>query len=820
MADINLKCPKLRDLIRQKLNLQRFDEPFQTLIEEAFLRASYVLDLTPEELMEDLNNFNNSIYYISWGNCNGAKNVMGVVYPGERRMEFNTDFWQNIMNTYSPNIYCTKFFESFSHEVLHGMQNVYDNIGNIYNRAGGWNKQLNNRSHAIYEICTQGTAAKMANDRFFYQFKESEILTGDGYSNEIFAIPLIASTFGVSEQEVLKYGMREREKLVGVLDRNIGNKEKTAELLNKIEEQLDFLHSIWFPDSNQKKFIKMSDKEKQKNSSQIIINLVDICQEALAHRIMNTSLDFDKDVAIKFKYDQRKIEATLRHEIERFNWTFKDDYITLQRRFEYTSDAVYIKRAIEVFNEIGKDKTGRYLRIAPELIAAVKRNDFDFCMRMGIIQKDELTYTLVENANEFNLKRIHEDYNDFRRWDNKTIFEAIYPGLNIPFSSFKKSSLKGWTDIYTPQGLQKIQDLRYVLNNQKYKYGIESKEYLLSFFDTQEYDMENFYSNFTRQNNARDVFRRSFRTIYDKEFLAKYIAEIFVNTNFEPNGTLKEVSTDEEKRIQSLLHPTIIKYGRSQLVYAIEKIIVNDEYDGVSTNNARTQLCMIGRKRIFDIVSQPMLDNLLNQRRIIQEKGNALRNSIYQTNKKYPNSIVQRLIEIVKTYKTTGEINANLFTSAGRGEFRKYFSGNSRRNIEDLLGLLINSYADIECVNRYDRLSGIVVQNGKDYFRENIIKSILDNDYSGFFSKQEAEYIKNMPLETLLSIISSAYIQKSIKIGQIEENGIGQQYIVQPSDIKPIAYKRRFSLFSKTTDGLIKNKDLTFDHSTYEHNEE
>lgn len=816
MADINLKCPKLRSIIRQKLNLERFSEPFQTLIEEAFLRANYVLDLSPEEFLEDINNFRNSIYYISWGNCNGEKNMMGVVYPYEHRMEFNAEFWQNINDTYPPSIYCTKFFESFSHEVLHGMQNVYDNNGNIYNRAGGWSDQLKNRKHAIYEICTQGTAAKMSNDRFLYQFNENEILSGDGYSNEIFAIPLIASTFGVSEQEVLKYGMRERERFVEVLDRNIENKEKTAELLDKIEDQLEYLHSIYYPDQNQKEFIKMNNKEKQKRSSQVIINLVDICQEALAHRIMNTSLDFDKEIAVKYKYDQKKMEATLKHEIETFAWSFKDDYVTLYRRFEFTPDAIYIKKAIEVFNQIGKDKTGRYLKMAPELIAAVKRNDFEFCMRAGIIQSDELTYSLVENANDFRLKRIHEDYNDFRKWDNKTIFEAIYPELNIPFSAFEKSDLKSWSDIHTPQGLQKIEDLRYVLSNQKSKYGVESKEYLLAFFDTQENDIESFYKNFTRQNGARDRFKRSYRTIYDKEFLAKYIAEIYVDRNFELNGTPKEVSTDEERKIQGLLQQTIIKYGKSQLIFAIQKIIVNDEYDGISSSDSRNQLCMIGRKRIFDIVSQPMLNTLLNQRKIIPEKASALRNVIYKTNKKYPNSILQRFVRLIDVYKTTGNIEANLFTHDGRNEFKKHFNGKSKRDMEDLLGLLINSYVDIDCRTCQDGLTEIAKQKGKDYFRENIIKIILYNDYSGFTSAQETEYVKNIPLENLLDIVSRSYIEKSIKIGTIEEHDIGRRYIVQPENIQPIADKRRFSLFSKITDGLIENKSVNLDQTSKE----
>lgn len=810
MADINLKNPKLRKFIRGTLNIEKFGEPFATLLEEVFVREAYVLDLTPEELLEDINNFKNSIYYISWGECRGMQNVMGVTYPSEHRIEFKTSYWQEIMNRYSPNMYCTKFFETFAHETLHGMQNVTDERGIIYNRAGGWNIQLNNRSHAIYEICTQGTAAKMSNDRFLSQFNNNEILTGDGYSNEIFAIPLIASTFGVTEQEVLKYGMREREKLVQVLNKNIGNLDKTRELIDKIESQLEYLHSMHYPDDNQKEFKDMSDSEKKKRGSKVIINLVDICQEALVNRIINTSLDFNRDIAIKYKYDQKKIEDTLRHEIEIFGYNFKDDYITLRSRFEFSANAMYIKRAIEVFNEIGKDKTGKYTRLIPDLIAAVKRNDFEYCMRAGIIQDDSLTYSLVDNAYEFKQKVIHDDYNSLRRWDNNAIFNAIYPGLNVPFVDSKKSNLDNWKNLYTPQGMQKMQDLGLALSSHKDKYGSDSKEYLLSFIDTKESEMESFYNNFTRQNGARDAFKRSFSTAEDKEFLARLIAENYIDRSFYPNGACRQVATDEEQQIQRLLMPTIIKYGREQLIYAIEKIIINDEYDSISSEQSRFNLCMLGRKRIFDTVSQPMLDKLLNQRKIIPEKNRALRNSIYQTNKKYPNSIQERLVRLVSEYKTTGKINANLFTGSGRTEFKRYFGSNSDRDMEDLLGLLLDSYADLPYTNYSNTLTEIIKQKGKDYFRENMIKSILYSDYTGFTSADEIYAIKNMTPENILNTISREYIEKSIRIGWIEENEAIYRYNVQPAEIKTIAEKRRFGIFSRITDGLIGNKEKAY----------
>ena len=193
--------------------------------------------------------------------------------------------------------------------------------------------------------------------------------------------------------------------------------------------------------------------------------------------------------------------------------------------------------------------------------------------------------------------------------------------------------------------------------------------------------------------------------------------------------------------------------------------------------------------------------------KIIPEKNRALRNSIYQTNKKYPNSIQERLVRLVSEYKTTGKINANLFTGNGRAEFKRYFSGDSDRDMEDLLGLFLDSYADLSYANFPNALTEIIKQKGKDYFRENMIRSILHDDYSGFTSENEIYAIRNMIPDNILYTISGEYIEKSLRIGWVEESQANYQYSIQPAEIKTIAEKRRFGISSKITDGLISNKE-------------
>ena len=88
-----------------------------------------------------------------------------------------------------------------------------------------------------------------------------------------------------------------------------------------------------------------------------------------------------------------------------------------------------------------------------------------------------------------------------------------------------------------------------------------------------------------------------------------------------------------------------------------------------------------------------------------------------------------------------------------------------------------------------------------------MIKSILYGDYSGFTSQKEVEQIRLMSDENILNIVSGAFIDESMRIGNVKEFQGNYIYNVNPAEIKGFAKKRRFRFFSKVTDGLISNKD-------------
>ena len=135
-----------------------------------FVREQHVLGLSKAEFIEDLRNFSFAIDKMSFVKTD--EKWMGCAFPGTKEIQFNFDYWQNQMNTLPREKYCEEFFETVSHECLHGMQTRTDG----YNRAGGYNNEIGNRSHAIYEIGTQGIDAKMSRSQTLKDLKENRVL--------------------------------------------------------------------------------------------------------------------------------------------------------------------------------------------------------------------------------------------------------------------------------------------------------------------------------------------------------------------------------------------------------------------------------------------------------------------------------------------------------------------------------------------------------------------------------------------------------------------------------------------------------------------
>lgn len=114
----------LMEFIREALQVEKFGEPFATLLVETFVRMQYVLELSPSELKEDIENFKQSVIRMKFDTL--SERTLGQYSPSKYEITFNRDYWQKVAQSYREEDYAVKFFETFSHECLHGMQQVND----------------------------------------------------------------------------------------------------------------------------------------------------------------------------------------------------------------------------------------------------------------------------------------------------------------------------------------------------------------------------------------------------------------------------------------------------------------------------------------------------------------------------------------------------------------------------------------------------------------------------------------------------------------------------------------------------------------------
>ncbi len=769
MNKIITKNPKLRSFIKQTIGLPRYGEPYDTLVEEVFVREQHVLGLTREEFFEDLKNFTCSINKFSFEQTN--ENWMGCAFPGSKEIQFNLGYWQDRMNTLSRDQYCEEFFETFSHECLHGMQTQL----NGKNRAGGYDYEIGNRKHALYEIATQGIAAKMARNQTVVNFNNNDVLTGDGYSDEIFAMGLMAATFGVSEQDVLKYSVRDRNSLVKALDINIGNPNTTASLINLFESQLEYLHSINYPDDSQKSFKGLSPEKRREMSTTAMSNIVEIAQFCMQERIKNIPLDITREQSRQLKSDFKKVYDIFTQEKIRFANSF-DSKTSFANKFVRGEKAEYIINSIDVLDQATGSKDKNVKNSIPAYVNSVRLGNFDEIRNHGISLRSDKSFLRIRDESEEQIyEKAYKDYNDFAEWDNYVINSAIYDRTKVESNQLPKKDVHSNIDRYSQEGIKKVEALRLALISNKLKYSKRSKEILYKFLTNGDEGLHDAYSRITRTPIAgstlspRNEFMNNFGTDKDRAFLAELIAQTYVNKCFDKDGTLKPRENKDDYITQISLFQTFEKYDEFQVKTAISSIILNDDYSYVSGEYQREQLAVLGNRRMFEIFSQPLIEELTNTRNIIPEKKDELRRMAVATEEKYPDTMAWRFGKMVEQYRDGHWPDPKLITGSVRKNFSYYFQ--SERGMEDLVGILCDSYSSkMELLNlqgasyisRQDAIFRNTIEKyDKDYFRENMIRMVLHNDDSGFISKDEAVAYQGINPVEAIQFLSHEFIEEA-----------------------------------------------------------
>ena len=206
--------------------------------------------------------------------------------------------------------------------------------------------------------------------------------------------------------------------------------------------------------------------------------------------------------------------------------------------------------------------------------------------------------------------------------------------------------------------------------------------------------------------------------------------------NFEtgiPKGVRNE--TEFEAQIRECLLPTIQKYGKEHTMWAITKTVLEGNYDSISNDGRgiREKLQLISPNTFLDVISKPLMDELMQKRAIPNELKNALDYSILRTEAKYPGTTGLRIARLIDGFNDTGDFNYNHFTSDGRMGVMRNIT--NKEDVEIMIGYICNNFSEVaiaeqnlrngnNSANRYFR--DLAVQMGADSFREAMIKAIMD----------------------------------------------------------------------------------------------
>ena len=798
MVTKEINNPRMRNFIRDKLGLPKYGNGFDKVIEELFIREIYVLNLRPEEILEDIENFKNSVNEIVVENFDD--DFLGEYVPLEKKIKINSACYQKIFESKLPEEAYTMYFETIIHECLHGTQTRKNGM----NRAEGYNEKLQNRTHALYEIATQATAIRITRSKKIDD--TSKFLNDGGYGDEIFAIPLISATFGVSEQDVIKYCMRDREKLIDVLDENINNRELTYDLLNRIEEQLEYIHSANYPDPNQINFKNMSKKGKLNITSSAINNLVSICEEVMADRIKKVPVNCDKDLVDNLIYDYKKIKDTLEYQGNKYGYRFfNENYNEFLYNMHNGQYSGYVKKSLGILASIFNEKNPNMVVNVTEAVMAIKTENYNYLNMIG--GENYLDYNVSGRVVE---KHIHDEYDDYKIWDNSSVFEALQNGTfsNSKFNG-KRLDVGVWEDINSLSGLEKLSALKYVFLANKRRCSVNTKQVLMNILDQQDDyfgDNDRIYSKITGSNmdvspdlynfelSPKETMIKYFNSSNDKIYIAALIADRFIKKAFDNNGNPKKMVSEAEGRMQCLLYHAIEdgldngENGIAKAKKALTEILVNENYECISDLRSQEKLFLYGKSYIFDIVSQPLVDELLNERRIEPKKKDVLNYVSVETNEKFPGQSSARLVMLLKKFKE-GENSLNIsryLPENIRYEFNSSFK--NQRDYEDLLGIICDEYSKHNYKNfsSEDSKANTDIQYilnglGPDEFREAMIDAFFRNDYSRIANKDAQNLLSRNP-EFMVTRMADIFVRNSENVrfaDLILDNG-NYQGFVQP----------------------------------------
>ncbi len=296
----NVRNAEYEKMIKKVLKKKRGIDPFfKSILPEIFLRRAYELELSKEELKEDLKNFDrnvNSIDYvkedISW---------IGLYTAEYKKIQLKRDYFVNLMHQKEENWQkvCERIFEVLSHEVYHAIEDRENNFGLWYTNQ--CNEIVGN---ALTEICVEKTACICSLAQEDPEQQKNTTLETVGYSTIIFIVDILAAMYRKPERRFLKSASRSRIDLLTYITSNVPNIYKSLDSFEALETNLDILYNL---DYHNDKNINLVDAKNLRRDTvkQIYQIAIDELKQQLEEMPNSQKTGFLME---SFRYSREKIE--------------------------------------------------------------------------------------------------------------------------------------------------------------------------------------------------------------------------------------------------------------------------------------------------------------------------------------------------------------------------------------------------------------------------------------------------------------------------------------------------------------------------------
>lgn len=458
MKNTNLRKKQLKKIFDQYITMEQYGD-FKEIIDEILYRRAVTFDFSSQRMKEECQKLINNLKEIYFYKGLQTDTTLGIYDTKEKSIHFNTYSVQKLeqyisrkyqeANPYVKNIVIGReIFQVLSHEIFHAIA-----PDGITEKREYRSDKLNFKSNrnGINEVVTESssnitTAVQVLDDN-------TGFLLSRGYPEITFTGALLSCALGISEKELYKYSLCNRDEYNDLLKTKIYNGKENPVYQN-LEDFLDF-YLIAARDKNAKGEIDFLGL-----ISGIPVHIFDIANQESWREIHNLNPEILGKEYVKYKRFNLILDTYIKSQqgiwskdtIIKFNEMVKD----LRNKFEQRMSNIYL---LYKFSQTGNWTLNEKLlgkALAGYQLDLKEYSDLPSSMKVLIEKssKDNIQLMLDEFKDSNNFYIAQERIKKSQVFDKTGFNENIYERLTeIYFSSLRESDNHY---IVTPQQIAKV----------------------------------------------------------------------------------------------------------------------------------------------------------------------------------------------------------------------------------------------------------------------------------------------------------------------------------------------------------------------------